>query len=240
MNNEGYIKLFRKMLEWEWYQDAAVSRVFLHLLLTANYEDKQWKGQSVKRGQRVVSSQMIADELLLSKKTAYSALKKLESTGEIRCETHSKYTIITITRFDDYQAETDEKQPAVKIVKEPLSHRSNVVDEFNKICVSLPKVETVTLNHIHMISDAKCTLRDIPFSTLFERVERSSFLTGKTPQHFMASFEWVMRAQNIEKILSGKYDDDNDTKGVMPDGRANKNGSVDGAGGFAASAGFCK
>lgn len=238
MNNEGYIKLYRKMVEWEWYQDAAVSRVFLHLLLTANYESRQWKGRSIKRGQRVTSSQMMAEELMMSKKTVYSALKKLESTGEIHCEPHSKFTLITIVHFDSYQTEAEEKQ---EVVKKPPPHRSDVVDEFNKICVSLPKVELVTLNHIHMISEAKSTLRDIPFSTLFERVERSSYLTGKTPHRFLASFEWIMRAYNIEKIMSGKYDD-NDMKGGMPDGRANKNSSADGAGadGFEASAGFRK
>lgn len=239
MNNEGYIKLFRKMLEWEWYQDAAVSRVFLHLLLTANYEDKQWKGRNVRRGQRVTSSQMIADELLLSKKTVYSALKKLESTGEIQCEPHNKYTLITVRHFDDYQAEPDEKQ-APQATKTPTRPRSEVVDEFNRICISLPKVELVTLNHIHMISEAKNTLRDVPFSVLFERVERSAYLTGETPHHFVASFEWIMRAYNIEKIMSGKYDDNSDRKGVMPDERANQYGSNNGADGFEASAGFRK
>lgn len=47
----GWIKLHRKITEWEWYSDANTFRVFMHLLLTANYEDKRWRNIDVKRGQ---------------------------------------------------------------------------------------------------------------------------------------------------------------------------------------------
>ena len=40
----GFIKIHRSLLEWEWYQDTNTKTVFIHLLLTANYKDKNWKG----------------------------------------------------------------------------------------------------------------------------------------------------------------------------------------------------
>lgn len=40
MANEGFIKLYRKMLEWGWYDDGPTKDVFIHLLLIASYEDK--------------------------------------------------------------------------------------------------------------------------------------------------------------------------------------------------------
>ena len=43
---EGWIKLHRQILDWEWYDDINVKVLFLHLLLTANYEDKKWQGTS--------------------------------------------------------------------------------------------------------------------------------------------------------------------------------------------------
>ena len=40
MANAGFIKLYRKMLEWGWYDDGPTKDVFIHLLLIASYEDK--------------------------------------------------------------------------------------------------------------------------------------------------------------------------------------------------------
>ena len=40
----GWIKLYSKFLEWEWYTDVNTKAVFIHLLLTANYEQKKMEG----------------------------------------------------------------------------------------------------------------------------------------------------------------------------------------------------
>ena len=40
--DNGWIKLHRNLLDWEWYSDIKVCRVFLHLLLTANFKDGNW------------------------------------------------------------------------------------------------------------------------------------------------------------------------------------------------------
>ena len=41
MEQGGFIKLYRSMLQWEWYDDVNVKVLFLHLLLKANYEEKK-------------------------------------------------------------------------------------------------------------------------------------------------------------------------------------------------------
>ena len=43
------------------------------------------------------------------------------------------------------------------------------------------------------------------FREYFTRVERSAFLTGKTGS-FRANFDWLLRPENIAKVLTGKYD----------------------------------
>ena len=55
MLNEGFILLHRSMLQWEWYGDEGAARVFIHLLLTANYRPQHWCGLKIRRGQRVAS-----------------------------------------------------------------------------------------------------------------------------------------------------------------------------------------
>ena len=105
---EGWIKVHRKLVDWEWYNDINVKVVFLHLLLTANHKEKQWKGQTILRGQKLTSIEHLADDVGLTIQQTRTALKKLKSTHEITIKTTNKNTLITIEKFNNYQFETDE------------------------------------------------------------------------------------------------------------------------------------
>ena len=100
---EGWIKIHRKMVEWEWYNDNNVKILFLHLLLTANHKDKKWRGTIIKRGQKITSLTNLAEETQLTVQQTRTALDKLKSTNEITIKTTNKYTIITIEKYSDYQ-----------------------------------------------------------------------------------------------------------------------------------------
>lgn len=104
---KGWIKLHRSMLDWEWYEDVSTTRVFIHLLLTANHKDKKWKGTVIKRGQLVTSIRHLAEETKLSSPTVQRCLKKLEKTGEIKRKSTSKYTLIEVVNFTKFQADDD-------------------------------------------------------------------------------------------------------------------------------------
>ena len=41
---KGFIKLSKNILEWQWYSDPNVSRLFVHILLKANFKKNNWKG----------------------------------------------------------------------------------------------------------------------------------------------------------------------------------------------------
>lgn len=115
--NDGWIKLYRSFLDWEWYTDANVMRVFLHLLLIANHEERRWMGIQIKRGQTVTSYDSLSSSLGLSIRQIRTALSKLEKTGEICKKTTNKYTLLTICNFDFYQSnEQAERQTSDKQV----------------------------------------------------------------------------------------------------------------------------
>lgn len=99
----GYIKLYRKLIRWGWYQDSVVKDLFLHFLLTASYKDFEWMGQELKAGQLIVGRRRLAEELGFSERQIRTALKKLESTGEVTSKSTNKYTIITVVNWEDYQ-----------------------------------------------------------------------------------------------------------------------------------------
>ena len=62
MLESGYIKLYRSLLNWEWYDDINTKTVFLHLLLTVSIAESQWHGITVPRGSRVSSYAVLASE----------------------------------------------------------------------------------------------------------------------------------------------------------------------------------
>ena len=100
---EAYIKLQRKLLDWEWYSDMVTKTVFIHLLLKANWKDGSWHGVLYKRGQFITSLPTLADETGLTIKQVRTALSHLKRTGEVADKTYSKFRIITVLSYDSFQ-----------------------------------------------------------------------------------------------------------------------------------------
>lgn len=103
MLENGFIKLHRKILKWEWYDEPNTMRLFIHLLLTVSIEDNNWHGVDVKRGSRVSSYSKLAKELNLTIKEIRTALQHLEKTGEVARSAYSKFTVFSISNYDNYQ-----------------------------------------------------------------------------------------------------------------------------------------
>lgn len=101
----GYIKLHRSIVNWEWYDDVVTTRLFIHLLLKANFTDGHWRGRTVKRGQTITSLSKLAKEANLTIKQIRTALKKLKSTGEVASKGTSQFSLITLTNYDLYQSD---------------------------------------------------------------------------------------------------------------------------------------
>lgn len=101
---EGWIKLYRKMTEWQWYKNPVVRVVFEHLLLTANREDKYWNDILIRKGQVVTSCRHLASNTGLSVQQVRTAILKLKSTQDITYKSTNKYTLITIVNYDKYQS----------------------------------------------------------------------------------------------------------------------------------------
>ena len=109
---ESWIKLHRKIREWEWYTDPVVPRVFVHLLLSANWKDKKWQHTTIKTGELITSLANLSKELDLSVQRVRTALDKLQSTGVINTQATNKYTRIRVLNYCQYQ--DDEHQKGTK------------------------------------------------------------------------------------------------------------------------------
>lgn len=99
----GWIKLHRKILEWEWYSDINTRILFIHLLLSANHKDQRWKGVLIRRGQILTGINKLSQQTKQTVQQTRTALNKLKSTNEITIESTNKYSVITICKWDSYQ-----------------------------------------------------------------------------------------------------------------------------------------
>ncbi len=105
----GWIKLHRKMLDWEWYSSPSVARVFMHLLLTASFEDEKWRGKTIKRGELITTIADLSKETGLSVKSVRLALTKLQKGKQIVTKGTNKNTLIAIVKYEEYQSNENER-----------------------------------------------------------------------------------------------------------------------------------
>lgn len=100
---EGWVKLHRKIIKWEWYDIPNMFHLFLHLILTANYKDDNWHGNIIKRGQRMFGYRKLSQETGISIQTIRTCLTRLQSTHEITLQSTHHYSIVTICKYEEYQ-----------------------------------------------------------------------------------------------------------------------------------------
>lgn len=104
MEKQGYIKLHRKIIDWEWYDDINTKTLFIHILLMVNFEDKKWRGELVKRGSFITSYQSLATQTGLTVQQVRTSLKKLITTNDVTKVTSNKNTVIIVPNYNLYQS----------------------------------------------------------------------------------------------------------------------------------------
>ena len=138
MNNTGWIKISRKIKDWQHYHNGYVFHVFMDLLLDAFPKQRVVKGKTIEAGQVVVSIAKIkANTGIKSNHTVIDALKSLVESGEITKERIGNETIVTINNFATYQGYAPNAQPSSASDAQPDT--AEVVHEMHN-----PKCTTCT------------------------------------------------------------------------------------------------
>ena len=134
----GWVKVYREFTEWEWYSNVNVSRVFFHLLLTANHKETRWQGQVILPGQKITSYENLAAETNLSVKQVRVALDKLKASGTVATKRTNRFTLISVVNWRKYQDEgfpdgtQDDKPMAIKGQTEGKQRATNKNDKNEK------------------------------------------------------------------------------------------------------------
>lgn len=107
MENKTWIKLYRKIKEKAWYQKSAYVHLWLHLLIRAEHEEKEflWNGQTqlTKRGQFLTGRNKLSEETGIKPSTIEDILTFFEKDGQIRQQKNNKFRLIQVLNYEDYQ-----------------------------------------------------------------------------------------------------------------------------------------
>ena len=111
ISGKEFIKVYRKLMQWEWYTDINTKALFIHCLLRANWKAGEWRGVHFDAGEFITSLPSLSEETGLSVRQVRTSLERLKTTGELTDRTTdtvtgkklSKCRIVTVTNWDNYQ-----------------------------------------------------------------------------------------------------------------------------------------
>ena len=122
---EGWIKLHRKLLEWEWYHKSEMVHLFIHMIFKANHKPAKWQGTQVNRGQFVTGRKVLAKETGISEQRIRTILGRLKSTNEITIKSTSRFSVITIRNYNAYNT----KEIQCNQQSNPRSHQQSTSNQ---------------------------------------------------------------------------------------------------------------
>lgn len=134
MNDDcGYVKIHRKIFDWGWGTDINTFRIFIHMILKANWKDGVFKGTTVPRGSFISSILKLAEETRLTNDEVRTAISHLVSTGEITKQSTNKYTVFTVVNYALYQDVTEQEPNQVPSNAQTIPKLFPTIEEGKKV-----------------------------------------------------------------------------------------------------------
>lgn len=101
----GWIKTHRKLTDWQWITSGNHLKLFLQILLRANYKESTWRKKTIFPGQILTGRKQLAAWSGLSEQQVRTCLSDLFATGEITIKTTNNFSIITVCNWETYQGD---------------------------------------------------------------------------------------------------------------------------------------
>lgn len=234
--NGDFVKLNRKMLEWEWYKNEHTKSVFIHCLLKAYWRDTKYQGGVIKRGSFHTTYPKLSNELDLTEREIRTAIAHLKSTGELSVKTTNKYSIITVNNYELYQLKDSQNDSQVSGKSQSIVSPLSAIEEYKED----KKIKEYNISSsLHSVVDAWNSLSEYgikPISKLtsgtkrydslvarlnqyglddvlkaIENIKHSDFLQGRvnSKRQWVITFDWFVLPNNFPKVLEGQYGSSN-------------------------------
>ena len=215
VTRQGYIKLPRELLAAPIAKRPQRLALFVHLLLMANREAKDWHGIRIERGQVITSLRLLSKSCGLTVSGVRTALQGLcrEGIAQVSARVGARpqrggpaqvaaqgYTLIEICDFDSYEGPAVEARTGSRALEGAAPARSGVhksaptKEDKNMKFLSIvenddPRFLEPVRIWLEYKKEKREALTEIGFSTLWKRIKRES---GGDPSRAMEAVEYSM------------------------------------------------
>ena len=198
--NNGFIVLYRSLLEWEWYSDANTTRLFLHCLLRANHKDNKWQGIMIERGSFVTSYEKLSQETGLSVRSVRTSLNKLKTTCEVTIKTSTKNTVIVINNYNLYQSSDTPTDKRTTNKRQTNDKQTTTNNNDNNVTMKQGNKRNAHGSHVKLTQeqlDALVTEYGLPLiTTMIDRMNEYIGMKGKPYKDYnLAIRKWIREEQ---------------------------------------------
>ena len=97
---DSFIPLSRALLEWDWHDEPKTGWLYVVMLMMANHEETRWRGETLRRGQLLTGRKQLSIASGLTEDEVRTALGHLKKTEDIEVTSKSKYSVITMLKYD--------------------------------------------------------------------------------------------------------------------------------------------
>ena len=232
----GFIKIHRQIIDWEWYTNIPVRVLFGHCLLRANHRDNKWQGHLIKKGSFITSYEKLSIETGLTIRQVRTAINKLKTTGELTHKTTSQYSIISINNWDKYQLDDtqDDKQMTNERQtndKRMTTNKNDKNEKNDKNIYSFSEKKQKADPYINSLNSYFCKEYQKVFgkqkvflsnqgrNRLCELAADYTNIREIIPEairrlkaiefkdiDFTPSASWLLRADNFERVMNGEFE----------------------------------
>lgn len=163
----SWVKTYRSLVDWEWFKSDNMVRLFLYLILSANYTEKKYMGVTIGVGELVTSLKDLNEATGISLRSLRTCINRLKSTHEVTTKTTNKFTIITICNYEFYQSgiiendmqndkQSDKQTTNKRQTNDTLLYKEERKNKKKGITNVIPKEEKVSGQEILDLFNSTC------------------------------------------------------------------------------------
>ena len=114
--------------------------------------------------------------------------------------------VTEVKRYGNAEIELEIEKELEKDIEKELDIYESIRSLYHSYCKSYPHCPSLTETHKERIDYLMQTYNLGDFVTMFKKAEASRFLKGENDRKWSACLGWMIKDNNMQKILNGEYD----------------------------------